>query len=307
MALQANDIFVVQKQAGTLAKVTASQLNVFLESTQTVVYKGKANFTIAGQDPVLGSDPVNPGDLWINDAIGSGTLAWNDLSDPLQPLPTVEPGDRAIWNGTTWDVITSSGGGGVGDLTGGTGITIDKTDPANPVLNADLATETQVGVVEIATDAEVASGAVGSDGKTLVVTAAQLAATNATISSNGNGTVTNVTGTLPIEVVNNTATPVISVQEATNASTGVVRFATDAEATAGIVTDAAVTPAQLEANVPDDLGVETITEGGADTLSGVLVIDGPTNGDVTIGIKEEVFMPYNLSILPNINDVAEDV
>gem|GEM_PF-1272262 len=51
--------------------------------------------------------------------------------------------------------------------------------------------------------------------------------------SGGGGTVTSVTGTTPIQVTTGTSTPVISVDDATESSKGVVTLATDSETTAG--------------------------------------------------------------------------
>ena len=46
MALAASDVFVVQKQAnGDIRKVTAQSLSDYLNSGDTVVYKGVGDFT----------------------------------------------------------------------------------------------------------------------------------------------------------------------------------------------------------------------------------------------------------------------
>jgi hypothetical protein len=59
----------------------------------------------------------------------------------------------------------------------------------------------------------------------------------------GSGTVTNVTGTLPITVATGTTTPVIAINAATTAATGSVQLATAAEAITGTNALKALTPA----------------------------------------------------------------
>ena len=298
MSLDALDLFVVQKTAGTLAKVTAQDLNNYLESTGSVTYQGTADFGASLDDPKDKSQPLNIGDLYINSGDTDGPWDW-DNGPAVTPDP-VKAGDRAIWNGATWDYFTDGvQDAGVESITGGNAIEVTGT-AAVPTVSAINATETLIGVVEIATDAEVTSGAVGA-GHALVVTAAQLKATNDAISSAGGGTVTNVTAEpgSAISVTNNTSTPVIDVATANSTSEGVVRLATDAEAAAGIVTDAAVTPIQLAANVPSNLGVETIVEtDDADAVTGAMIISGPdADGEVKIGVQDEVFCPFDFSTL----------
>jgi hypothetical protein len=48
--------------------------------------------------------------------------------------------------------------GGVQGVTGTAPITIDNTDPANPIVEIDAATTSNLGVVQLATDAEVQAG-----------------------------------------------------------------------------------------------------------------------------------------------------
>jgi len=296
MALASTDLFVVQKDpGGSLAKVTAQELNDYLEASDSVTYKGAKDFGASLDDPAsLGT--VNVGDLYINNGNTDGPFAWANGPTPT-PNPAVAS-DRCVWNGVSWDYFSDGvQDAGVEVVTGGVGITVTGT-PANPVVDADYATTLAIGAVQIATDADVANGNVGNPAE-LVVTAAQLKSTNDAISSAGGGTVTNVTGTSPITVTNNTSTPVVAITVATETEQGTVRLATDAEATAGIVTDGVITAAQLKANVPTDVGVETVVEGGAGTVSGAMVIEGSGTADVSIGVQEDVFCPYNFKSLPD--------
>ena len=295
MALAAGDLFVVQKDAGgTLAKVTAQELNDYLEASESVTYKGTKDFGASVDDPANGT--LNVGDLYINSGDTDGAWAWTN-----GPTPTPDPvgaGDRAIWNGVTWDYFSDGvQDAGVESITGGNAIDIGGT-PAVPVVAAINATTAAIGVVQVATDLDVSSGNVGSPAA-LVVTAAQLKTTNDLISASGGGTVTNVTGTAPISVTDNTTQPKIVISNATDTAVGVLRFAEDAEAAAGIATNCAITPAQLGANVPDDLGVETIVEtDDALAVTGAMIISGPDDdGEVKIGVQAEVFCPFDFSTL----------
>jgi len=65
----------------------------------------------------------------------------------------------------------------------------------------------------------------------------------------GSGTVTGVTGTLPITVATGTSTPVIAINAATNAAAGSIEIATLAEAATGTDATRASTP---ETSVPKD-------------------------------------------------------
>ena len=299
MALAAGDLFVVQKDpGGALAKVTAQELNDYLEASDSVTYKGAKDFGASLDDPANSGTP-NVGDLYINTGDTIGAFAWTN-----GPNPNVDPvaaGDRCIWNGSSWDYFSDGvQDAGVETVSGGTAISISGT-PANPTVDADYASTSAPGVVQIATDADVTNGNVGSPAE-LVVTAAQLKATNDAISSAGGGTVTNVTAAVDsaITVTNNTTTPIIDVETATNSSEGVLRFATDAEATNGDAVLAAVTPAQLAANVPSDVGVETIIEtDDANAVTGAMIISGSGTSEVKIGVQEEVFCPYDFKSLPD--------
>lgn len=301
MALAAGDLFVVQKDGGgALAKVTAQELNDYLEASESVTYKGTADFGASLDDPKDYATPLNVGDLYINSGDTDGAWAW--ANGPAVTPDPVKAGDRAIWNGATWDYFTDGvQDAGVESITGGVGITIGGT-AAVPTVSADYGTEDAIGVVQVAKDEDVAAGNVGNPAA-LVVTAAQLFETEQKIANAGGGTVTEVTAAAdsPITVINNTTTPVIDITDATEVARGTVRFATDGEAAAGVVTDAAVTPAQLVANVPSDVGVETIIESDdANAVTGAMIISGSGTSEVKIGVQKEVFCPYDFSSLPEV-------
>ena len=96
MALEANDLMVVQKASGAqkYRKATMQQLSDFLQTSDTVTYKGSADFTDGGELP----GTKNIGDLYINNALADWHRGLG--SNNSSGLTEVGPGDRAIWNGS---------------------------------------------------------------------------------------------------------------------------------------------------------------------------------------------------------------
>ena len=54
----------------------------------------------------------------------------------------VDPGDRAIWNGTTWDLLHDGSDAGVVDITGIEPIVVDDTTAGEPIISVNDALET---------------------------------------------------------------------------------------------------------------------------------------------------------------------
>ena len=160
---------VVQKFDGAqeIRKATLEQLSDFLQASDTVVYKGALDFGDAGAEP----GTKNTGDLYINDGLGS---AWN-WSDNSDAVTESSKGDRAIWNGAQWDLITSGvSDNGVTEVAGVLPIVVDDGDTATATVKVNDATTAAVGVVKLADTTAVTDGTAG-----LVVTADQRATTDA--------------------------------------------------------------------------------------------------------------------------------
>lgn len=195
MALLNTDLFVIQRptDAGNHFKLTASKLREFVESGDTIEYKGARDFTQQAQDPSSDGTGVVNGDVYVNSATVSGTGAW---AANIQGV-VVEPQDRAIWNGTTgeWDLIKSTGDAGVVDIDGVEPIVIDDTVDAEPIISVNdaLATDavlgtdrtTRKGVVSAIAAAGdvVAADGVASPNPEAVVPAELLKDTNDTVVS----------------------------------------------------------------------------------------------------------------------------
>ena len=214
MALNDADLFVVQQGSGNeeIRKLTFEDLKTALGNTGAVVYKDTLDMTDSGTQP---SDSNVAGNLYIQ-SDATGTFAWNPQPDPAV---TVVPGTRALYNGTKWTFSDPVAGDiGVEKVTGSQPISITGTAAEPNVTIADSA-EGIKGAVALASDAQVASG-----DPNVAATAAQLATTNAAISEAGGGTVTNVTGSAPIQVDNNTSTPNITIDAATAAVPGAIKY-----------------------------------------------------------------------------------
>jgi hypothetical protein len=236
MALEGSDVLVVQKQSGAqeVRKLSITQLQAFLDSGPVITFKGTANMTVSGDEPAVGDRVA--GNLYVNSASTAGTFAWTGGTSPF--TGTVQPNAQAIWVDTLgWQVTNNTSGDlGVESIQGTLPITIDSAVAASPIVAVNDATTTTSGVVTIATDQDVTDGTAGK-----VVTSAQLKTTNEAISNAGGGTVTNVTGTLPVVVTNGTSTPSISVNAAAVNTAGVVALE-DASALDTTSTSTATTP-----------------------------------------------------------------
>ena len=240
MALEATDLLVVQKQSGAkeVRKASLQQLNDYLQTEPGVVYKGQANFTDAGEEP----GTKNVGDLYINDAPGPGTWAWAAGVNSGN-ITNVAAGDRALWNGTQWDVIQSGAiDAGVTAVTASLPLSVTG-DAATPNVESRQASTTQNGhVARLATDADVAKDGTGSN--TAVVTADLLKATNIALDAATAGGVSNVIGQDPITVTtdgtdgSSVNSPAIGIEDAAVGQKGAVELL-DADTDLGKPSDSA--------------------------------------------------------------------
>ena len=141
MALLNTDLFVIQRptDSGKHFKLTGEKLKEYIAAGDTIVYKGSRDFTQASVDPSQDGTGVNVGDIYINNhpnAGATGGWAANILGEE------VDPGDRAIWNGTTWDLLHDGSDAGVVDITGIEPIVVDDTTAGEPIISVNDALET---------------------------------------------------------------------------------------------------------------------------------------------------------------------
>ena len=189
MALLNTDLFVIQRPTddGKHFKLTGEKLKEYIAAGDTIVYKGSRDFTQPSQDPSTDGTGVNVGDIYINNhpnAAATGGWAANINGED------VDPGDRAIWNGTSWDLLHDSSDSGVTTINGIEPIEVDDATPGEPIISVNAALETSAaipadrasrsGVVSaIAVDSDVvANDGVASPNPEAVVPADLLKATN---------------------------------------------------------------------------------------------------------------------------------
>ena len=271
MALESTDLLVVQKQSGAkeVRKASLSQLSDYLQAEPGVTYRGTANFTDGSEEP----GTKQTGDLYINDAPGSGTWAWSTNTDGIV---TVEPGDRALYNGATWDVIQSGvGDAGVTVVTASLPISVTGT-AEEPNIESRQASTTDSGhVARLATAADV-DGTIGTGSSSAVVTADLLKQVNVDIGNLDTG-VTTVDASAPLSVSGTTAEPVVESREANTTDSGhVQRLATAADvAKDGTGDSSAVVTADLLKQT--NIGLDAATAGGLTTVIGVDPIEVTTD------------------------------
>lgn len=167
MALLNTDLFVIQRptDAGKHFKLTGEKLKQYLAAGDTLIYKGSRDFTQSSQDPSQDGTGVSIGDIYLNNnpsADQTGGWAANILGQ------TVNPNDRALWNGSSWDLISSGSGGGAVGVTAITGIEpidVDDTTAGEPIIsvNAALETDASLGLERTSRSGVVSAIAVESD------------------------------------------------------------------------------------------------------------------------------------------------
>jgi hypothetical protein len=172
---------------------------------------------------------------------------------------------------TQWVQTNPSGGGGGGsgtvtsiDVSGGTTGLTYSGGPVTASGTITMAGTLAVanggtgGTTAAAAQANLLPSQAGNPGKLLSTDGAGVLSW---VAAGGTGTVTNVTGTLPITVATGTTTPVIAINAATNAAAGAIEIATLAEAATGTDATLALTPST---GVPKD----------AATMTGAALIPG---------------------------------
>ena len=327
MALQSNDLLVVQSQADSkLYKLRVDALDTYLEGSGGIQFRGNVdlNNSAAGQTPAVVLPAAN-GDLYI---VESDAAVINADWIMEAGVTAASENDRIVWNAGdgSWTLVAggSSTGGTVTDITTTLPLKTDG-DAVTPVISirqartATKATgdgdgEGPAGAVERLAEAADVAATTGTGANTAVVTADLLKATNDIVNglSLSPGGVTTVTTTdansnTALSISPTAGNVVIELNTASAAQYGVVQIADASAITNGTAGPSAVIDAsQLEAAIdglPDE-AINAITEGGTDIVAGALdiqetaVVDGKKQ--VTLGVKEETFAPYDFSTLPDI-------
>ncbi len=310
MALQSSDLFVVQSQADTnLYKLTLTDLEAHLGGGSGIQFRGQVDLT----QPPTGQIhlPAINGDMYI---VENDTPVINAGWSMKGGVTSASEDDRIVWiaDDAEYELITGGSGTGgiVVEIIGTTPLAVDNSDPTVPVISVADATTTDKGVVErLALAADVDSSN-NTPSATAVVTADLLNETNKIVdalalSPGGVQTIDtdDVNNNDALDISPTAGNAKIEIKTSSDSNYGVVKLA-DAAAIASGSSGAGyvVTADQLKDvsdAIPTDFGVITIAEGGTDIVSGALDITD-INGDVTIGVKEKTFAPYDFSSLPDI-------
>ena len=142
MAMLDSDLLLVGRGGGSF-RTTAQELKTYVESGDGLVYRGAIDFTAA---PVLNPNPPVVGDLYINTTAGTVNAGFTGAAGS-----TTDVGDRMLWDGTEWDLVTSSTDVGVTSVSVAAPIT-DTGTAADPVIGISDATNAAKGSVQLAQD-----------------------------------------------------------------------------------------------------------------------------------------------------------
>jgi len=327
MALQNNDLLVVQSQADSkLYKLRIDSLDLYLEGSSGIQFRGNVDLNngAAAQTPAI-TLPASNGDLYIVESDAASINAdWIMESG----VTSANENDRIIWSEgeNNWVLVAggSSTGGTVTDITATLPLESDG-DAVTPVLSIrEARTSTAEGIAGDGkgTDGSVARLAEADDVKhtdgtadtSAVVTADLLKATNdivegLSLAAGGVQTVTttNASSNSALEISPTSGNVVIEIATASDSEYGVVQVASSSDITNETAGPTALVDAKQLAEaikpLPDE-AINSLTEGGADTVVGALKITttAATDGkkDTTIGVNEETFCPYDFASLTDI-------
>jgi hypothetical protein len=239
MALQDADLFIVQKPAGTHAKLTAGELTTYVTNNSgSLTYRGTCDLT-ASTTGQLQPDPPIQGDLYINNTSGVSDTSWNGIPGST----TVGEGDRVIYDGSGWDHVPNNSNSGVVAIQAAQPIYLTG-DADEPTINSRAATTATDGtgsghVARLATVDDTKSDGTGET--TAVVTADLLKATNVTVDTKL--TTADLGAIDPIEIDTTTADePKVKIKDATTGQKGATKLSDSTEASDTAEEDVALTP-----------------------------------------------------------------
>ena len=142
MAMLDSDLLLVGRNGGSF-RTTAQELKTYVESGDGLVYRGAIDFT---GTPTLDPDPPVVGDLYINTTAGTVNAGFVGAAGSATDV-----GDRMLWDGAAWDLVTSSTDVGVTSVSVTAPIT-DVGTPSEPSLGISDATNAAKGAVQLAQD-----------------------------------------------------------------------------------------------------------------------------------------------------------
>lgn len=328
MALQGNDLLVVQSQTDSLLyKLKVSDLDAYFEGSSGIQFRGDVdlNNSPGSQSPAVVLPAAN-GDLYIV----TSDAAVIDAGWVMEAgVAAASENDRIIWSATDnhWVLVAggSSTGGTVTDITATLPLESDG-DTINPVLTINQARTTTAanaasdgkgtkGAVERLAEADDVVHTTGTGATNAVVTADLLKATNEIVeglalAAGGVQTVTttDANSNSALEISPTAGNVVIEINTASDSDYGVVQIASASDITNGTAGATAVVDAsQLEAAIAP-LPTSAIVSLAEDVNTGLIpnalditvttkAAPNASMSDAKIAIKEKVFCPYDFSSL----------
>jgi hypothetical protein len=197
---QPTDLLLVQR-GSTAYRATAEEVKAFMLSPATaaaigaikpgtnlsVDADGTLHAAISGAltyrgatDPTTTEAPAAAavGDVYLASSSGPALASWSGIGGEA-----ISQGDLLLFDGSNWSANAALGPDGVGvvRVRGAAPVTVDESDPAQPLIGVSAATTEVAGVVRLASGTDIDGGTAGA-----VVDAAQLAEALAATQPAGN-------------------------------------------------------------------------------------------------------------------------
>jgi hypothetical protein len=239
MAILDGDLLLVGRAGGSF-RTTAQDLKTYVEAGDGLVYRGSADLTAA---PVLDPNPPAVGDLYINTTAGTVNAGWTGAAGSACGV-----GDRVLWDGSEWDLVTSSQDVGVTDVNV-TAPIVDTGTAAQPNIGISAATNAAPGSVQLAKETYEGDGTINTDNASDVLIGAHFDELAGRITASAGGGVQSVVGNNGLSA-SGTTTVTVSGIDAAVGTVGVVALS---NTVADVATTAATPKAVNDYAVPLDL------------------------------------------------------
>jgi hypothetical protein len=240
MAMLDSDLLLVGRGGGSF-RTTAQDLKTYVEAGDGLTFRGSVDLTAA---PVLNPNPPAVGDLYINTTAGTVNAGWTGAAGSATDV-----GDRVLWDGSEWDLVSSSQDVGVTDVSVTAPIT-DTGTAAQPNIGISAATNAAPGSAQLAKDAYEGDGTIDTDNASDVLIGAHFDELAGRIAVAAGGGIQSVIGSNGLTAAVNAGVATVSGIDATVGTVGVVALS---NGVANVATTAATPKAVNDYAVPLDL------------------------------------------------------
>ena len=245
MAMLDSDLLLVGRGGGSF-RTTAQDLKTYVEAGDGLTFRGSADLTAA---PVIDPNPPAVGDLYINTTAGTVNAGWTGAAGSATDV-----GDRVLWDGSEWDLVTSSQDVGVTDVNV-TAPIVDTGTAAQPNIGISAATNAAPGSAQLAKTTSEGDGTINTDNASDVLIGAHFDELAGRIQTAAGGGIQNVQGANGLTASVTTGTATVS---GIDAGVGTVGVTALSNTVADVATTAATPKAVNDYAVPLDLS--TLTE-----------------------------------------------